>query len=303
MAVGDSVLDRLVSVLNEYHAGGTADVSQVASRAIIRSVDSEASLVPADRTNVLGRTSEIKREAWSEGLVYYRLAGLDGTAGSDLATRLRGDGSNCMAGAVLDIRDAGGDSAEAVVDIASCFVAPETVLFHLRHQRTGMVAGYAVAAGTKQVTMPVMFLVNTATSHASEILARVLKGRKGVMLVGSPTAGRAGVRELVPVTSNLYAHIVTRLAEAPSPDVVWTGAVMPDVVSPRGFADSIAVTEVPTKEDPEKPISERAKADRELMRRVWGDPPLARAVDILLGLRILTYASGSTNGAAGGDAF
>ena len=299
VAAGDSVLDRLVSVLQEYSVGGTVDVGQVASKAVVRTVDSEASLVPLNMTNGMVRAGEVSREAWSEGLAYYRVTSLDAPAGRELALRLRDDMSNCVSGAVVDLRDAGGDSADAVVAVASCVVPPGIELFRLRHQRSHAVTSCASASNVTQVAMPLMLIVNSMTSDAAEILVRTLKGRKGVMLVGGSTRGRACLREWVLVTSNLCVRLVTQVAESPMPDVAWTGAAMPDVVSPRGASDSIAVAEVPTKDDPDKPLSARAKADRELMRRVSGDPALGRAVDVLLGLRILTYASGSTNASAG----
>jgi hypothetical protein len=143
-------------------------------------------------------------------------------------------------------------------------------------------------------------LENDETRGASEILVAVLKGTKGVMLLGTSTKGDHAIRELFPLSKSESLYIATRWV-FPANGVEYNGTgVQPNIVVPAGARNAIstnAANEMAVSDSIRalwKPFSDKAKIDRGLMQRVSGDATILRATDILLGLKELRFNATET---------
>ena len=270
-----------------------------AVNAILGTVDPRARFVSCEDTTADTETVAAV-ETWAEGLCYIKLNGLFPGGGAEVAGQMQAWAQAAKSGLVLDLRGAGGADLASADVLAGLWIEGGTVLYAL-------VDGRGHAAEVRRVPrceypfpqVPAMLLIDGDTRDAAELLACLLEGRPGVMLVGSHTMGDVGVRQRVPVAGADCLYIATRwIVPADRPTYDYTG-VPPDILvdGAQGPAPEVPAAE----EDDGKPLSEKARLDRELMERVRGDAALARATDILLGLKALgVYANAvesSTNAA------
>jgi hypothetical protein len=86
-----------------------------------------------------------------------------------------------------------------------------------------------IDAGKSQpLLLPVVVLVNHQTSGAGEVLAATLQ-RSGALVLGQPTAGRAGVFKPIFLSDTLLLNVLTAKAYLPDGSVLWGYPVVPDI--------------------------------------------------------------------------
>jgi carboxyl-terminal processing protease len=98
-------------------------------------------------------------------------------------------------GWIIDIRDNGGGSLDAVTQVTSMFVPKGTLLYYLydaNSQRTDYVADGSLRAKIP----PTIILTNDGTGSGAEIFAAVLREQGVARLVGEKTAGCVGTGQL-----------------------------------------------------------------------------------------------------------
>jgi hypothetical protein len=125
-------------------------------------------------------------------------------------------------GVVLDLRFAGGADFAAAAAAADCFLDADAPLLEF---------GGATVRSTKKdnaITVPLAVLINSGTSEAAEGLAAVLRQSSAGLLLGSQTAGRAGVFKEFPLNSGGKLRIA--VAEIKLGDgTVLSGGIKPDI--------------------------------------------------------------------------
>lgn len=231
-------------------------------------------------------------EKFPQNIGYLRLNGLYRDSGREIVSTLRGWAETGRFGFVLDLRGADGDDLSSVVAVGSLFAKGGDLLFAFRDHDDQDQGVYKAVEGDPLET-PVMVLADGDTAGAAEALAAVLADSvRGALLLGSPTAGDALVREAVTLPGEDLLYITTRrLVTADGATYGGDVRVLPDiaVVAGAGIADGF---------EPEQSGDRREKlevelSDRALRDRVRGDAALTRAVDVLLGLKALNIrASG-----------
>ncbi|MBN1558228.1 MAG: hypothetical protein JW951_08785 [Lentisphaerae bacterium] len=255
----------------------------------LRTVDPGAELVPAGAVPPAGGPG-LETEDWPEGIRYLRVEAVVDGIGTQLVSRLRDGFRSGRTGVILDLRGAGGDGLAAVNRAAGLFTEPGTPLYEVR-DGTGRVLdrGAAAAGGAHTNRLPLIVLTDGNTRGAAEVLAAVLRDQEGVLLVGGATPGETGFREMLPLGTNQALRITTRwVVRGAGPHLAPGEGLSPDV-SVAASNRILSVHQYEDMEAREKPLSEKARLDRDLMQRVVNDPRLARAVDILLGLKALRH--------------
>ena len=129
-------------------------------------------------------------------------------------------------------------------------------------------------------------LVDKNTRGAAETLAAVLQNCSGVMLVGTATRGDDRFRTPLALAGGKVLYIAVRWVDL-GKDTFNGKGVQPDVVvSPTAEINTV-------KDAVEEDIglfsglTEQAKQDRALNKRIGDDFILRRATDVLLGLKAL----------------
>lgn len=285
---GASVTDRdVVSVARLLHGDAAEPVSLRVRRAEERDpIDIVVARQPL-RVPALAETREFPND-----LVYVRVNGLFAGAGEEVA-RLLFDWSEAgRAGAVLDLRGAGGADLDSADVLAGLVGEPRSFLYILRDAEDRELRVQRAEPGPA-LGMPLVVLVDGGTKRASELLAATLKGSgRGVILVGRTTAGDPEVRERIPLSAEEWVYLAVRkLVVGDGTPYTGQHGVEPHILVARDAPAYIEVAQPMTLLTDRRKTTEeelRMKALREMTR---GDAVLTRAVDILLGLRALNLHS------------
>jgi carboxyl-terminal processing protease len=144
---------------------------------------------------------------------------------------------------LVDLRGSAGGSVPAAYEVAGLFAAGS--LGQLAG-RDGVLRDFG-AAGEPVWSGRLVVLVDGFTQGPAEVLAAALKQRAGAQLVGLPSFGWAGERELVALEGGARLHLTTAFYTGPDGEPITDG-LEPDLV-----VDDLAATFG----EREKPLSER----------------------------------------------
>jgi carboxyl-terminal processing protease len=167
---------------------------------------------------------------------------VEGTAGAvrPLLAELAAAGGDRL---LVDLRGAAGGSAPAAYEIAGLFASGS--LGKLAG-RDGVVRDFG-AAGEPVWKGRLVVLVDGYTQGPAEVLAAALKQRAGAKLVGLPSFGWAGEREMVALEGGARLHLTTAFYTGPDGEPIAEG------LEPDLLVDDLAATFG----EREKPVSER----------------------------------------------
>jgi len=252
--------------------------------ALIKTVDSGASLLDVEQYHkMLMEKSLESAEEWPEEICYLKLRGVYRDAGEEVVGCLAKWNAAGKMGVILDLRSAGGESLASVDKIAELYVSGDPLLYQLKSGCGTVVESHRLKVDSMPMEgdMRLVVVVNEMTRDASEVLAALLKSRRHVLLIGARTKGDAGARESVRLSQNEILHIATRRVVINGQQYETSG-VVPDITVDAGKGNG---GKLPAKEISIKPESGKAQEDRRLMEKVYSDPALLRATDILLGLK------------------
>lgn len=260
---------------------------KVTVESLTRAVDPGSMLyTPEDYHKLLMEKSIESVEEWREDLCYLKLKGIYRDAGDEVAALLRKWKAAGKAGVILDLREAVGESLLSVDALAPLYVSGDPLLYQIKDHRGSVVQNHRLKVDSALLggTMPLILLQSKTTGGAAEVLAALLKGRKGVLIIGTRTRGDASVRENIQLSPDEILHIATRRIVMNGTQFEVNG-VQPDVLIDTAGK---AAEKIPEKRIELKIPSAKAKFDRELMERVFSDPVLLRATDVLLAMKALT---------------
>jgi carboxyl-terminal processing protease len=103
---------------------------------------------------------------------------------------LRSFGTNGVQGIVLDLRNNGGGSLAAVIQVAGLFAGKKPILFLARDANAKQVRSIHATVGA-QWPGPLVVVVNGSTANGGELLASALQTSDRALVVGQKTYGRA----------------------------------------------------------------------------------------------------------------
>ncbi len=278
-------MDQLKGALDGVGIEIDASVEQAAALAALRTLDEHARFVSPDGPPVAATNSLGTVEKWPECIGYVKVNGLCADAAGALLEHLRLWNTQCLSGVIVDLRGAGGTGLASVDAMAGLFIEEGAELYAVESAGGGPSRVHRAGQPGFVLDIPLVLAVGNDTAGASELLAAVLRGSGGVMLIGAPTAGDGMLRETVPISDTQAIYVATRRIDVLRGRNYHGVGVQPDILV-NGAALSAWV---PDEADANggRPLSRQARVDMDLMRRVSGDSVLLRATDVLLGLKAL----------------
>ena len=126
---------------------------------------------------------------------------------------------------VLDLRDNPGGFIDAVVSVASEFIAEGPVLEaqYPEESSTYQATGDGLAHDAR-----VLVLINEGTASAAEILAGALRDRRGSLLLGAPTFGKNAIQIRFDLRNGGELDIAVARWATPNGHTVANGGLVPD---------------------------------------------------------------------------
>jgi carboxyl-terminal processing protease len=126
---------------------------------------------------------------------------------------------------VVDLRDNPGGLVDAVVSVASQFIAEGTVL---NYEFPGGSSAYEVSGGAPATAPRLIVLVNEGTASAAEVLAGALRDRRGATIIGQPTYGKNALQIPFELRNGGEFHVAIARWTTPSGQSVADNGLIPD---------------------------------------------------------------------------
>jgi carboxyl-terminal processing protease len=140
---------------------------------------------------------------------------------------------------ILDLRDNGGGSLDAVTQVTSMFVPKGTLLYYL-YDGNGQRTDYVGDGSTRSRVLPAAVLVNDGTGSGAEIFAAVLGERGVAKLVGETSAGCVGTGQLFPLPSGGGIQVTVAQLLTGKGKILNRVGVTPDVEAAMSYQDLIS---------------------------------------------------------------
>jgi len=139
--------------------------------------------------------SQVSGRMAGTGIGYVRVAAVGPTTASQVAAQVAELTKGGALKLIVDVRRASSGTIDQGVALARVFVPQGTLT--IREQKGGARETITAASGDGAVTLPMVVLIDTGTSAASEIFAAAVAGNKRGDLIGEHTIGRAASQKLV----------------------------------------------------------------------------------------------------------
>ncbi len=250
-----------------------------------------------------------KSQLFNDDFAYLRIQRVDKGLADSLQKelkRLKPDGK--IGGWLVDLRYATGMNYEAALELADRFISAERIQMMLGKQ------ALSSSAKTNAFSGPVTILVNHQTSGAAEILAALLRRNNVGLVIGNATAGEARIFSEFEISGDLRLRVSTDTVRMPDGQPFSDKGVKPDIAVKVGSGDekiyyrdafsliplnrlqssrvggnqriteADLVRQLRLKLDPDATI---AAAPLLAKHPIVRDPVLARALDLLRGLKIV----------------
>lgn len=212
------------------------------------------------------RVESVRTEMLEPGLGYVRISQFQSGTGDDLLRaleRLNRDADG-LDGLVLDLRNNPGGVLQAAVEVADAFLSRGEIVS--TRGRVARAESRFIATPNDAISgAPLVVLVNAGSASASEIVAGALQDHRRAVILGESTFGKGSVQSVLPLRDGHAVKLTTARYFTPDGRSIQAEGIVPDV--------TLANVVVRDEGD-----------DESLSAR---DYPLAEAVNLLKGLRVL----------------
>ncbi len=221
-----------------------------------------------------------------EGLVYLKPGWFDETLGGLVSSALTHSAQTGGAGVILDGRGGDGERIEGVEFVVSHFVEADVFLYVLQDFGGG-VLDFRSARRSDSAPVPLIYLVDEKTRGVAELLAALLAEKKRALVIGQPTAGDGVIRAVLPLPGGRFIRMAVAGWATPDGRSVRGKSVLPHIRVEReewkrpDFRPEAMVKRGQT-------LDEETRRHLEVFTETRQDAALARAVDILLGLKSMS---------------
>ena len=212
------------------------------------------------------RVESVRTEMLEPGLGYVRISQFQSGTGDDLLRALERLNRNAdgLDGLVLDLRNNPGGVLQAAVEVADAFLSRGEIVS--TRGRVARAESRFIATPNDAISgAPLVVLVNAGSASASEIVAGALQDHRRAVILGESTFGKGSVQSVLPLRDGHAVKLTTARYFTPDGRSIQAEGIVPDV--------TLANVVVRDEGD-----------DESLSAR---DYPLAEAVNLLKGLRVL----------------
>jgi len=307
--------EEVFSLVRSNLAGANAtELDQLAVEGLVNELSPRVMLVSNANASVWSDVpgGVIEDKIYRKNVAYIRLGAIrEGTSQQVQADYHALASTNELLGLVLDLRRAGGDDYAEALQVADLFLGHEVPLVNwgegLKRSRENADA----------IMLPVAVLVDGQTGGAAEALAAMLRQSGVALLLGSRTAGTAGVQRTFPLNNGQFLKITVANIQLGDAQMLSSAGLKPDVQ----VADATNQVAAPSSGGGDEETRGRGEAEAstnstsprmgmneaDLVRRWRGemlsakdfeirpaesgpesmDPALLRALDLMDGLAIL----------------
>lgn len=218
------------------------------------------------------KVQSIKNKIYNETIGYIKIRSFAKTTSKDLDKALAGFSDKGITKLILDVRNNPGGLLNQAVEVSDRFLDKENLIVYTKGRTDDQNMRFTTNDKVKQVTYPMIILVNGGSASASEIVAGALQDLGRAVILGTPTFGKGSVQTIIPLSDGSALRLTTARYYTPSGKVIQENGIIPDIeVSNKPIAPSINKSESDVSKEPEeKEKMRRFLRERDLKKHLKG---------------------------------
>lgn len=174
----------------------------------------------------------VKYELISESYAFIRLSQFQKHSTSSVVealTKLKKQSKGELKGIVLDLRSNPGGLLDQAVDISSLFLSDGIVVSTEARDPQNKEIRYVKKSGFKDLSTPMIVLINGSSASASEIVAGALQDHKRAVIMGSQSFGKGSVQTVAQLDKLTGVKLTIAQYMTPSDKKIQAVGIIPDV--------------------------------------------------------------------------
>ncbi|MBI5145491.1 MAG: peptidase S41, partial [Candidatus Omnitrophica bacterium] len=199
---------------------------------------------------------------------------------------------------ILDLRNNPGGLLDVAVKVAEKFIPKDKLILSTKGRKSAQNLEFFSHSNNPILEIPMVVLINEGSASGSEIVAAALQDYKRAIIVGIKSFGKGSVQTVIPLSDGSALRLTTSKYFTPLGKVIHGQGVTPDIIVEEAKIELALKDEVPVKKAEE--VFEELE-NKEKIEKVKAQPldyktdnQLARAVDILKGLKVYKKISEAT---------
>ena len=193
------------------------------SLTMMRDGEAEAWEVEVERREVPKQT--VTYEMLDHQIAYIRITEFDKVTVDQFADAMAMAKGSEMLGLILDLRDNPGGNLAAVIDVARKMLPKGLVVY--TEGKSGKRQDYN-CDGERELTVPMVVLVNGGSASASEVLAGAIKDYEKGKLLGTTTFGKGIVQKYIAMSDGSAVKLTTSKYYTPKGNNIHGIGIEPD---------------------------------------------------------------------------
>lgn len=202
-------------------------------------------------TRAVIQMKSVKSKTFDDHIGYIRIASFHERTSADLRKALVEVGAKAspMKGLVLDLRNDPGGLLNQAIEVSDMFLKSGMIVSTRGRTKNMETKTMARDNGSKEITVPMVVLVNEGTASAAEIVAGALQDNGRALIVGTQTFGKASVQTVIPLENGSALKLTTARYYTPSGRSIQAEGIKPDII----------VKLVKPSEEPENGLTEKLR--------------------------------------------
>lgn len=231
--------DRIVEINHEPIVGMTLDqviekmrgkVGQKITLGIIR--EGVDGVKQHTMTREVIKIKPVKYDLIQENYAFIRLTQFQKHSTSSVVealTKLQKQARGGIKGIILDLRSNPGGLLDQAVDISSLFLSEGVVVSTEARDPQNKEIRYVKKSGFKDLTTPLVVLINGSSASASEIVAGALQDHKRAVIMGSQSFGKGSVQTVAQLDKDRGVKLTIAQYMTPLDRKIQAVGITPDV--------------------------------------------------------------------------
>jgi len=249
------------------------------------------------------QVQSVKAKTFDHNIGYIRISSFNEKTAADLRKALADVKvkSDPMQGLVLDLRNDPGGLLNQAIEVSDMFLRSGVIVSTRGRTKSMETRMQAKDDGAREVTVPMVVLVNEGTASAAEIVAGALQDNGRALIAGTQTFGKASVQTVIRLEDGSALKLTTARYYTPKGRSIQAEGIKPDLIvklkKPSQDTTDSQPDEMMREKDLEGHILPAGEEDREIEDRKTGgskemddldkDNQVRTAVDILRGWHMM----------------
>lgn len=181
-------------------------------------------------TREIIKVKPVKHEIVKDNFAYLRLTQFQKRSAESMEEALKKmKNKKDLAGIILDLRSNPGGLLDQAVDVSSLFLKEGIVVSTEARDHQNKDIRYVKKSGFKDLSTPMVVLINGASASASEIVAGALQDYKRAVIMGSQSFGKGSVQTVAQLDKETGVKLTIAQYMTPKNRKIQAVGITPDV--------------------------------------------------------------------------